>query len=168
MCAPIVSSFCKVRVLFDGSEIAADQLKPVTAASKGALRSFSLAKLRKYANAYNIGLDHAVEKDDVIDTLLTARVRTGTLKLTIILLALVTASKWLLKSSSRGTTFPALRRLTRVKSGSLPCLVSLASSSWSSETSHATDPSFTHNAPPEMLNTHLILPLAILSAIFSS
>ncbi|KAK0237670.1 hypothetical protein EDD85DRAFT_921308 [Armillaria nabsnona] len=46
----------------------------MTAASKGALRSFSLAKLRKYANAYNIGLDHAVEKDDVIETLLTARI----------------------------------------------------------------------------------------------
>ncbi|KAK0220477.1 hypothetical protein IW262DRAFT_1384822 [Armillaria fumosa] len=51
----------------------------MTAASKGALRSFSLAKLRKYASAYNIGLDHAVEKDDVIDTLLTARRPNGCL-----------------------------------------------------------------------------------------
>ncbi|KAK0203416.1 hypothetical protein DFS33DRAFT_1383675 [Desarmillaria ectypa] len=51
----------------------------MTAASKGALRSLSLAKLRKYANAYNIRLDHAVEKDDVIDTLLTARRPNGCL-----------------------------------------------------------------------------------------
>ncbi|KAK0192991.1 hypothetical protein F5146DRAFT_927601 [Armillaria mellea] len=51
----------------------------MTAASKRALRTFSLAKLRKYANAYNIGLDHAVEKDDVIDTLLTARRPNGCL-----------------------------------------------------------------------------------------
>lgn len=33
-----------------------------------------LAKLKKYAAAYSIRIDHAVEKDDVIDALLVARV----------------------------------------------------------------------------------------------
>lgn len=34
-----------------------------------------LSKLKKYAAAYSIRIDHAVEKDDVIDALITARVR---------------------------------------------------------------------------------------------
>jgi hypothetical protein len=35
----------------------------------------SSAKLKKYADAYNINIDRAVEKDDVIDSILAARVR---------------------------------------------------------------------------------------------
>jgi hypothetical protein len=35
-----------------------------------------LGKLKKYANAYNIRTSHAVEKDDVIEALLSARVGT--------------------------------------------------------------------------------------------
>jgi hypothetical protein len=35
----------------------------------------SLAKLKKYADAYNININHAVEKDNVIDGILAARVR---------------------------------------------------------------------------------------------
>ncbi|KAG7441107.1 uncharacterized protein BT62DRAFT_937347 [Guyanagaster necrorhizus] len=54
----------------------------MTAASKGTLRNHSLAKLRKYANAYDIRLDHAVEKDDVIETLITARCPNGCLSAT--------------------------------------------------------------------------------------
>jgi len=38
------------------------------------LRTFPLAKLKKYAAAYDIRIDHAVEKDDVVDVLVTARV----------------------------------------------------------------------------------------------
>lgn len=34
----------------------------------------SLGKLKKYADAYNIRIDRAVEKDDVIDCILAARV----------------------------------------------------------------------------------------------
>ncbi|KAJ3796160.1 hypothetical protein GGU11DRAFT_832890 [Lentinula aff. detonsa] len=51
----------------------------ITASGKGALKSLPLAKLRKYAGAYNIRIDHAVEKDDVIDALLAARLPNGCL-----------------------------------------------------------------------------------------
>ena len=34
----------------------------------------TLAKLKKYVNAYNIKIDRAVEKDDIIDGILAARV----------------------------------------------------------------------------------------------
>ena len=34
----------------------------------------ALGKLKKYVNAYNIKIDRAVEKDDVIDGILAARV----------------------------------------------------------------------------------------------
>ncbi|KAJ4487656.1 hypothetical protein J3R30DRAFT_3430189 [Lentinula aciculospora] len=51
----------------------------ITAAGKGALKTLPLAKLRKYAGAYNIRIDHAVEKDDVIEALLAARQPNGCL-----------------------------------------------------------------------------------------
>ncbi|KAJ3916183.1 hypothetical protein F5877DRAFT_91894 [Lentinula edodes] len=51
----------------------------ITASGKGALKNLPLAKLRKYAGAYNIRIDHAVEKDDVIEALLTARQPNGCL-----------------------------------------------------------------------------------------
>ena len=47
----------------------------VTAGGKSYLKSLPLAKLRKYANAYNISIDHAVEKDDVIEAIINAKVR---------------------------------------------------------------------------------------------
>ena len=47
----------------------------VTAAGKGWLRSYSLAKLRKYAKDYNINVDGVIEKDDLIDRIIAARVR---------------------------------------------------------------------------------------------
>ena len=46
----------------------------VTAGGKNYLRSLPLSKLRMYANAYNIKIDHAVEKDDVIEAVMSARV----------------------------------------------------------------------------------------------
>ncbi|KAJ3887020.1 hypothetical protein GG344DRAFT_56437 [Lentinula edodes] len=51
----------------------------ITASGKGALKNLPLAKLRKYAGAYNIRIDHAVEKDDVIEALLAARQPNGCL-----------------------------------------------------------------------------------------
>jgi Rho termination factor, N-terminal domain len=48
----------------------------VTASGKAQLKSMPLGKLKKYANAYNIRTSHAVEKDDVIEALLSARVGT--------------------------------------------------------------------------------------------
>ena len=47
----------------------------VTAAGKGQLRGCSLSKLRKYAKDYNINVNGVVEKDDLIDRLIAARVR---------------------------------------------------------------------------------------------
>ena len=46
----------------------------VTAAGKGQLRGFSLAKLRKYAKDYGIDVSNVLEKDDLIDRLISARV----------------------------------------------------------------------------------------------
>ncbi|KAJ3849805.1 hypothetical protein EV368DRAFT_46576 [Lentinula lateritia] len=51
----------------------------ITASGKGALKNLPLARLRKYAGAYNIRIDHAVEKDDVIEALLAARQPNGCL-----------------------------------------------------------------------------------------
>ncbi|KIK59461.1 hypothetical protein GYMLUDRAFT_74400 [Collybiopsis luxurians FD-317 M1] len=51
----------------------------ITAAPRRILRDFPLSKLKKYAAAYNIRIDHAVEKDDVIDAILAARTANGCL-----------------------------------------------------------------------------------------
>lgn len=47
----------------------------VTAAGKGQLRGLSLARLKKYASDYGIDIHNVVEKDDLIDGLIAARVR---------------------------------------------------------------------------------------------
>lgn len=49
-------------------------MSPVTAAGRTYLKSQPLAKLKKYVNAYNIKINRAVEKDDIIDAILAARV----------------------------------------------------------------------------------------------
>ena len=46
----------------------------MTAAGKGQLRRYSLARLKKYAKEYNINVNGVIEKDDFIDRLITARV----------------------------------------------------------------------------------------------
>lgn len=46
----------------------------VTAGGRGYLKSLSLAKLKKYITAYNINTDRAVEKDDLIDAVIAAKV----------------------------------------------------------------------------------------------
>lgn len=46
----------------------------VTAAGRNQLKAMTLAKLKRYINAYNIGIDRAVEKDDLIDAIIMARV----------------------------------------------------------------------------------------------
>ncbi|EAU89536.2 hypothetical protein CC1G_02425 [Coprinopsis cinerea okayama7 len=51
----------------------------LTAAGKAQLKSLPLAKLKKYANAYGIRITHAVEKDDVIEAILSARRPNGCL-----------------------------------------------------------------------------------------
>jgi hypothetical protein len=53
-----------------------------TAGSKNYLRSLSLGKLRKYADAYNLRPDHIIEKDDLVDRLMSYRVGpTATIKI---------------------------------------------------------------------------------------
>ncbi|KAF5388946.1 hypothetical protein D9757_005155 [Collybiopsis confluens] len=55
------------------------ELLQMTAASRGMLRDLPLSKLKKYAAVYNIRIEHAVEKEDVIDAILGARRPNGCL-----------------------------------------------------------------------------------------
>jgi len=45
-----------------------------TAGSKSYLKSLSLGKLKKYADAYNLRSDQIIEKDDLVDRLMSYRV----------------------------------------------------------------------------------------------
>jgi hypothetical protein len=51
-------------------------LQKVTAAGKSYLKSLPLAKLKKYVDSYNLKADRVVEKDDLVDILVSARVST--------------------------------------------------------------------------------------------
>ncbi|THU82603.1 hypothetical protein K435DRAFT_784559 [Dendrothele bispora CBS 962.96] len=55
------------------------EMLQITAAGKRQLRTLPLSKLKKYAAAYDIRIDHAVEKDDVVDVLVAARGPNGCL-----------------------------------------------------------------------------------------
>lgn len=58
------------------SFMTSDKLKflKVTAAGKSYLKSLPLAKLKKYVDAYNLKADRVVEKDDLVDILMSIRV----------------------------------------------------------------------------------------------
>lgn len=47
----------------------------VTAAARNQLKASPLSKLRSYADSYNINISRAVEKDDIIETIIRVRVR---------------------------------------------------------------------------------------------
>jgi hypothetical protein len=47
----------------------------VTAGRKSYLKSLPLEKLRNYAKAYNISIEHAVEKDNGTEAIISAMVR---------------------------------------------------------------------------------------------
>lgn len=49
-------------------------MSSVTAAGRNSLKELSLGKLKRYVNAYSIDIDRAVEKDDIIDSIVAARV----------------------------------------------------------------------------------------------
>jgi len=49
--------------------------RTVTAAGRNQLKNLPLAKLKNYTHAYNIRVARALEKDDVIDAIISARVR---------------------------------------------------------------------------------------------
>lgn len=47
----------------------------VTAAGTGQLRGMPLSKLKGYADSYNINISRAVEKVDIVESIVRARVR---------------------------------------------------------------------------------------------
>ena len=49
-------------------------MRSVTAAGRNSLKSSPLGKLKKYVAAYGIRIDRAVEKDDIIDAIVAAKV----------------------------------------------------------------------------------------------
>ncbi|TEB34417.1 hypothetical protein FA13DRAFT_1626346 [Coprinellus micaceus] len=51
----------------------------ITAGGRSHLKTLPIAKLRKYANAYDINITRAVEKDDIIDALVSTRTQNGCL-----------------------------------------------------------------------------------------
>jgi len=51
----------------------------LTAAGRSHLRSLPIAKLKKYVDAYNLKADGAVEKDDLVEIIMSARTRNGCL-----------------------------------------------------------------------------------------
>lgn len=53
--------------------------RAVTAAGKSHLRTLPLARLKKYVDAYHLKADQVVEKDDLVDILIAARVSTSAL-----------------------------------------------------------------------------------------
>lgn len=46
----------------------------VTAGGRGYLRNISLARLKRYVDAYNIKVDDVLEKDDLIEKIIAIRV----------------------------------------------------------------------------------------------
>jgi len=46
----------------------------ITAGGRGYLRNLSLARLKKYVDAYNIKADDVIEKDDLIERIMALRV----------------------------------------------------------------------------------------------
>ena len=59
---------------------------PVTASGKGQLKQLPMAKLKKYAKAYNINVAGILEKDDFVDKLVATRVRLSSYPLLLLLL----------------------------------------------------------------------------------
>jgi hypothetical protein len=49
-------------------------VRSVTAGGRNYLKGLPLAKLKKYVTAYDIKINRAVEKDDLIDAIVAARV----------------------------------------------------------------------------------------------
>ena len=72
-CIEYLSSMCS---LIYGTIVPTDVREDtVTAAGRGQLRAQPLSRLRKYVEAYNIKVNGAIEKDDYIDHIISARVR---------------------------------------------------------------------------------------------
>lgn len=49
-------------------------MRSVTAAGRNTLKALPLGKLKKYVVSYGIDIDRAVEKDDIIDAIVAAKV----------------------------------------------------------------------------------------------
>ena len=74
-----------------------------TAGSKNYLKSLSLGKLKKYADAYNIRSDHIIEKDDLVDRLILYRVSLVVPIETPRSLTPHVGTEWMFTSRKRGT-----------------------------------------------------------------
>jgi hypothetical protein len=76
VCAYCIENLNSMYPLTHHTTICIDARKEtVTAAGRGQLRSLPLGRLRKYVEAYNIKVNGAIEKDDYIDHMISARVR---------------------------------------------------------------------------------------------
>jgi hypothetical protein len=59
------------RIFFD------KEMESVTAGGRTYLRNLSLARLKRYVDAYNIKADGVLEKDDLIEKIIAIRVRSS-------------------------------------------------------------------------------------------
>ena len=83
-----------------------------TAGSKNYLKSLSLGKLRKYADAYNLRSDQIIiEKDDLVDRLMSYRVSLAASIGIPHQLISYAEMEWVSTSGERGTWFRDLSRL---------------------------------------------------------
>ncbi|KAI0366799.1 hypothetical protein BV20DRAFT_981714 [Pilatotrama ljubarskyi] len=72
-----VCAFC-IELLQKGVDV---RKRIVTASGKGQLKQVPMAKLKKYAKAYNINVDGVIEKDEFVERLVAARGPNGCLPL---------------------------------------------------------------------------------------
>lgn len=82
-----VTKYVHIRLVrggFIGAERGSRAL-PVTASGKGQLKQLPMAKLKKYAKAYNINVAGILEKDDFVDKLVATRVRLFSYSLLLLL-----------------------------------------------------------------------------------
>jgi hypothetical protein len=65
------SFFARLDIVFD------NEMQSVTAGGRAYLRNLSLARLKRYVDAYNIKADDVLEKDDLIEKIIAIRVCTS-------------------------------------------------------------------------------------------
>jgi hypothetical protein len=62
------------RRFFENTLLTCVFVRSVTAAGRNSLKALPLGKLKKYVASYGIRIDRAVEKDDIIDAIVAAKV----------------------------------------------------------------------------------------------
>lgn len=94
----------------------------MTAGGKSHLKLLPLARLKKYANAYNIKVNGVLEKDDLINALISVRVGFPALFDNGVEHSVVSGAKWLSSPYKRSTQPFAFVGLTEVDACSLGLL----------------------------------------------